>query len=144
MSFKKVLFIFSLSLLVLSCSSKNKLLGTWKLSNVDIEKAIKVFPEDQQEFARGMMNQAFKNVKGKMKITFEEGGVYQMQTPLLDGEIKVEKGKWSLSKDSKKLFLTNPDSGKEMHRVLKFTDKNLNLEMAQSGFGSMEMDFVKE
>lgn len=144
MTFKKLVLSISILFIIASCSTKNALLGTWKLSKVNIEKAISPFEGEQKNFAKVIMTEAFKNVKGKMKLSFSENGKFQMETPLMDNEIKKEKGTWKLSKDKKKLFINTNDSGKEMHRILKLTDNKLVLEMAQSGFGPMEMTFTKE
>lgn len=139
-----LLSVFSILFVLAACTKQSALVGKWKLEEIDIEKAIEIFDKDQRDFARMMMTEAFKNVKGKMNITFEENGRYKIETPLINGETQSESGTWKLSLNGKKLTLHPKTSDKEMHRILELTDKKLVMEMNQAGFGEMEMTFAKD
>lgn len=141
---RKGLFIPVFLIFVLfACKDKNPIVGTWKLNQVNLDKAISVFEDEQKEFAKIMMQEAFENVKGKLKMTFKENHSYQIETPLMNGEKKKESGTWKLSKNHKKLILITPE-GEEQHQILRLTDNLLLIEMSQDGFGAMEMTFIPE
>ncbi|MCE3295854.1 MAG: Lipocalin-like domain [Crocinitomicaceae bacterium] len=139
-----LLSLFSLLFVLGACTNKSALVGSWKLEEIDIEKAISIFDKEQKNFARMMMEEAFKNVKGKMKISFVEDGKYKIETPLINGDMKSESGTWKLSLNGKKLTLKPKTSDKEVHRILKLTSGELVMEMNQPGFGKMEMTFLKD
>jgi hypothetical protein len=136
--------LLAILLILSACGNKNALIGEWKLSEIDIEKAIEIFDDEQKDFARSEMTQAFENVKGKMTLSFEEDGSYSIATPLINGEMTSESGRWRLSLSGKKLILRPKTSDKETHRILKLTDTELIMEMNQAGYGEMGMTFIKD
>ena len=137
-------YIYAALFVLAACGRNSPIVGDWKLSEIDIEKAIEVFDEQQKDFARAMMTEAFDNVKGRLTISFESDGKYKIETPLINGDVKSESGKWRLSLNHKKLTLMPKSSDKEVHRVLHLSEDKLVMEMNQAGFGEMEMTFVRD
>lgn len=136
--------LLSILLILSACGDKSALVGEWKLSEIDIEKAIEIFDDEQKDFARTQMTEAFENVKGRMTLSFEGDGSYTIATPLINGEMKSEGGRWRLSLNKKKLILRPKTSDREVHRILKLTDSELVMEMNQAGYGEMGMTFTRE
>ena len=141
--FLPVVQFLCFAVILSACGKKEKLIGTWILKDVNIEKAISSFEGEQKEFARKMMQATFSSVKGKMKMTFFDTKHYTIETPLMNGDIAKDEGKWKLVAASKKLRLFTKD-GIENHLILKLSEEHLKLEMEQAGFGRMEMTFEKE
>lgn len=135
---------FAALFLLAACGRKSPIVGDWKLADIDIEKAIEVFDDQQKDFARTMMTEAFQNVKGRLTISFDSDGKYKIETPLINGDVKSESGKWRLSVNHKKITLKPKTSDKEVHRVLHLSDDKLIMEMNQAGFGDMEMTFERD
>lgn len=137
------LFCYSLALVVLlSCGSKNPIIGEWTLSNMNVEKAITNIPKDQKEMARNLMNLIFQGLKGNMKMVFEKNGNYRIESPGKTKNSKIKTGKWSLSED-KKILYTEVDGEKDKINVVKLTDDILIIDWVFSGQEEVELTFER-
>lgn len=141
-------YLFPLVLLftILSCSSSkdNDLIGVWKLKSIDVEQAIRLFKGDQKDFARKMINQAYDKYKDKLTLSFEEDGTYTIATPLINGKVQTEIGKWRINSDKTKLFIQIQNQEEETIRVLKLSKNKLVIEVNNDGVGVMNMIYSKE
>ncbi|MBI2259541.1 MAG: lipocalin family protein [Flavobacteriia bacterium] len=135
------LLIFSLVLLILTACSSNHLIGKWKLDNIDIEKAIADFPENQKDNMRMMLKTSLNNMKNKFFIEFNDNGKYSIEAADENGVLQKKSGTWELSSDKKKLK-TVTEGKEETVEVVEITANKLTLNMSSPSQSSFEMSFV--
>ena len=141
MKFYRLFSVFLLVLFLYSCNGGNEIIGNWKLDGVNVEKAVASVPDDNKDFARKMINSAFEQLKGKLKLTFAKDGKFKISTPDQEGKINIQNGTWSLSKDAKKLT-TIVDEKNETIGVVEITSNRLVLSMPSPGQSELHMTFV--
>ncbi len=100
-----------------------------------VEKANKKADiKKQTELEVDQINEMFRNLTFEFKLdgTCETGG---------RKDKKIEKGKWTLSKDGKKIFITS-DKNKQEFDITKLTPDELTIGMP-TGSGSIYMNFSR-
>ena len=132
--------IGSICLLLVACNMKDPIIGEWKLTGMNIDKALNNIPANQKEMARKLMEPIFKSMKWKMKIIFEKDGKFKLENPSQNEKTKVDVGTWSLSKDSKKLT-TIIDGKSENYNIIELTEDKLIIGMHLSGQEEVDLTF---
>ncbi|TNE55643.1 MAG: DUF5004 domain-containing protein [Bacteroidetes bacterium] len=141
---KKYSLLLLLPLLIFasSCSNKNKLIGAWKLEEMNIEKALINVPDNQKAMAMGLMEKLLERLKGKMIIHFNEDQSFVVETPGKDGESKQDKGTWKISKDQKEIT-TVVDGKQDKLHVRSLSQNRLVIGMDLTGTGEVDISFTR-
>lgn len=89
-----------LSILVTSCNS-NPLVGTWKFSDIKLDKAFENYPPAEKEMMIRVYSEAFQGLINKRELTFDSDGKFTVATPNEAGKIEFEYGTWEQIDDQK-------------------------------------------
>ena len=103
MRFTFVSFVL-IGLLLTSCNS-NPLVGTWKFSDIKLDKAFENYPPAEKEMMIRVYSEAFQGLINKRELTFDSDGKFTVATPNEVGKIEFEYGTWE-QLDDKKLITT--------------------------------------
>ena len=113
-------------LLVVSCSNpSSKVIGKWKLEEIDYTAYFAEAPEDVKSFMQGQMQEEFERLKDKTFFEFADGDQMKLEAPNFNGKQTFVEGKWSMNESSDSLFFELADP--ERFKILTLTEKEMVL-----------------
>lgn len=103
-------FAFILLLGIVSCGSKEPIVGKWKLVEIDYSEHLKSLDPEVQEIFLSMVDRQSQNILNKTFFDFEDDGSLVITAPKFDKGSTADEGTWRLNTDKDSLFITNSDS----------------------------------
>lgn len=86
--------------------TKTLLLKTWALSDIDASKLMGMIAAENQAAFKKKFSELLAKSKNKTTLTFAKDGTFKSYSMGADGQWSTATGKWSVSKDNKKLTMT--------------------------------------
>lgn len=143
---KKVFMkIFSLLLLLfisLSCSrSTDKIIGKWKLEEIDYSQYYSEVSEDVKLFFKEKVEIELERIKGKTFFDLKEDGQLNIEMPDPSGNLLKTQGKWSINATEDSLFFDL--NGKESYKIIKLNESTLFLSTDETPKRILQLSKVK-
>lgn len=111
----KSIYFALILLLVTACSdNSNKVVGKWKLEEIDYSSYFMEVSEEVRNFLQEQMESEFNRLKDKTFFEFSEDNSLKLEAPNYEKKQTFTNGKWSMNdaKDSLFLDLADPESYK--------------------------------
>lgn len=135
--------VSALALVMFACKSgsKNDVIGTWGVEEVDMSALLAGVSEEEKEMAEAflpMMEEAMKS----MEMTFEKEGKFTMKASMM-GQEQNEEGTWTLSDDGK-VLTTKTAEGPESKMNIESMAGNKMVVNSEMDGQIVKMTFVKK
>lgn len=86
--------------------AKALLIKTWSLNDIDASKLMAMMPNENKAEFKKKFTELLAKSKDKTTLTFAKDGSFKSYSMGADGKWSTATGKWSVSKDSKKLTMS--------------------------------------
>lgn len=118
--------VYVVVLLVFSCSSPtSKVMGKWKLEEIDYTEYFAEAPEEAKTMMQGQMQEEFERLRNKTFFEFSEGEKLTLEAPNFNGKQNFVEGTWSMNKENDSLFFNLSDP--EHFKIVSLSDKEMLL-----------------
>lgn len=137
------LFIGLILLGLVSCSSnENKIIGKWKLDNIDYSEFFKEAPAEVKSIIESQMEEEFERLKDKTFFTFSDDQKVTLEAPNFVGKTTLTAGSFKMNDNLDSLFLQLSDP--ENYQIVSLDDKFLILKTSDSPKRTLQLSKVNQ
>lgn len=122
---KSISFVLILLLLAACTDSSNKIVGRWKLEEIDYSSYFREVSDEVRDFLQEQMNTEFARLKDKTFFEFGADNSLILEAPNYEKKQAFTNGKWSMNNAKDSLFLDLADP--EAYKIITLNDSELFL-----------------
>lgn len=136
-------FLFVILLLIItSCSNESdKVVGKWKLEQIDYSAYFAEVSDEVREFLEGQMEEEFAKLKDKTFFEFTDNNKLKLEAPNYSKKQTFTSGSWQMNEAGDSLFLQLAE--KESYKIITLTEKEMVLSTDEAPKRTLKLSKVK-
>lgn len=122
---KTFAFIILLAILFSCTDSSDKVVGKWKLENIDYSEYFEGVPDEVKTFMEAQMKEEFNRLKDKTFFEFTDDNKLKLEAPNYVGKITFTDGNWNMNEVGDSIFFQLIEL--ESYKIVTLNEKEMIL-----------------